>query len=181
MNPQIRTVLLTAPFSALLAAPAMAQERPMYELPKITVTALEGEHPLYAQAVDLYDDPARWDEAAELHKKAADAFPNNDAASYDGYDRAARLFFYVGDYGDARTNMEKAAHVAEASGDIVTAAYRYVDAAFIAVWEGYPGKRRELTATADKLAESPKFGDEDRYQIDALIRGVGALPETEAD
>ncbi len=181
MTPKVRSLLLTVPLSAILAVPGAAQDRPMYELPKITVTVLEEDHPLHAQAAALYDDPTRWEEAAELHKQAADAFPKNDAASYDGYDRAARLFFYAGDYSDARSTMEQAAHVAEASGDVVTAAYRYVDAAFIAVWEGYPGKRRELTAMAEELTAAPSVPDDDRYQIDALIRGVDALPESDPD
>lgn len=60
-----------------------------------------------------------------------------------------RLYFYGDDFGTAREMMERAATVAETTGDIVSAAYRHVDAAFIAVWEGYPGSRREHVQMAE--------------------------------
>ena len=96
-----------------------------------------------------------------------------------GFSRAAVLYFYAGDFAEARKMMEQAADVAEATGDMVAAAYRHVDAAFIAVWEGYPGKRREHVETAEKYAAEYAFEQDDAERISALTRGVASLPVDE--
>ena len=166
---------------ALVPEVAEAQEaelRPMYELPTITVLApVEGD-PLYDQAMALYEQ-ARWEDAAKLHRGAAESMPENDANAYVQYDRAARLYFYAGDYSEAREMMEHAASVAEATGDMESAAYRHIDAAFIAVWEGYPGKRREHVEIAERYANEYDFGKEDASHVYALTRGIGTLPMDE--
>ena len=157
---------------------AVAQEggmRPMYELPTITVTAPAESDPLYERASALYEQ-AKWIEAAELHREAAESMPKNDPNAYLQFDRAGRLYFYGGEYEDSRKMMESAAEVAEATGDMVSAAYRHIDAAFISVWEGYPGMRREHVETAEKYATEYNFDEEDFEQVYALTRGVGMLP-----
>jgi tetratricopeptide (TPR) repeat protein len=155
-----------------------AQDRPAYELPSITVMALSDADPLYESAAALYQ-AGEWEEAARLYREAAEGIPANDPNSYFTYDQAARLYFYAGEYGDARSMMEEAAGVAEATGDMVSAAYRHVDAAFIAVWEGYPGKRREHVMAAEELAAEYDFKKADAEKIGALTRGVAALPVEE--
>ena len=59
---------------------------------------------------------------------------------------------------------------------MIIAAYRHVDAAFIAVWEGYTAKQREHVAMAEKYAAENDFDDENLSRIHALTRGVGSLP-----
>ena len=98
---------------------------------------------------------------------------------YLQFDQAARLYFYAGDFADARKMMERAAEVAEATGDMVSAAYRHVDAAFIAVWEGYPGSRRDHVRAAEEYAASPDMAEADAERIHALTRGVASLPVKE--
>lgn len=61
--------------------------------------------------------------------------------------------------------METAASVAEATGDVVVAAHAWVDAAFLAIEEGYPGKRREFVRNAGRLAQSDLLSDEQRREI----------------
>jgi hypothetical protein len=102
--------------------------------------------------------------------------PPNDPNSYPGFDMAARLYFYGDEFSSAREMMERAAGVATATGDIVTAAYRHVDAAFIAVWEGYPGSRREHVRQAESFASRTNFERAHAARIYALINGVTALP-----
>jgi hypothetical protein len=173
--------VLAALLVTLTPKTAVAQEaelRPMYELPTIIVLApVEGD-PLYDQAMALYEQ-ARWEDAAMLHRGAAESMPENDANAYVQYDRAARLYFYAGDFGEARKMMEHAASIAEATGDMESAAYRHIDAAFIAVWEGYPGKRREHVEIAERYANEYDFGKEDASHVYALTRGVGTLPMKE--
>jgi tetratricopeptide (TPR) repeat protein len=178
----IRFQLLAAAGTAVLVMPGQvgAQEvqRPMYELPSITVMALSEADPLYDEAAALYQAGA-WEEAALLYREAAESMPENDPNSYLTYDQSARLYFYAGDFANARRMMEEAADVAEAAGDMVSAAYRHVDAAFIAVWEGYPGMRREHVQTAEEFAVDYEFNEADAQRIAALTRGVTALPVEE--
>lgn len=154
---------------------AQEQARPTYELPSITVMAPSEADPLYESAATMYQ-AGDWEEAARLYRDAAEGMPENDPNSYLTFDQAARLYFYAGEYGEARQMMEEAASVAEATGDMVAAAYRHVDAAFIAVWEGYPGKRREHVMAAEKYAVEYEFDTADAEKIGSLTRGVAALP-----
>ena len=151
---------------------AGAQDRPMYELPAIEVNVLQTD--LHQQAIDLYEFPERWGEAADLHRQAAENLTKNDAGQFFGYSRAALLYFHAGELQAARRSMQDAAEVAEATGDVLTAANAFVDAAFIAVAEGYDGKRREFVGEARELIESPVLGDEDRAAIVARIEGAPA-------
>ncbi len=151
---------------------AGAQDRPTYELPAIEVNVLQTD--LHQQAIDLYEFPERWGEAADLHRQAAENLTKNDAGQFFGYSRAALLYFYAGELPAARRSMEDAAEVAAATGDALTAANAFVDAAFIAVAEGYDGKQREFVGEAEELIESPVLTDEDRSAILARIEGAPA-------
>ena len=159
-----------------IAVPAAAQDRPSYELPAIEVAVLQ--NVLHQQAIALYEFPDRWLEAAKLHKQAADELPKNDAAQFYGFNRAALLFFYAGEFDDARRAMEDAAEVAEATGDIYTAANAFVDAAFVATAEGFAGKRREMVREARHLSESEWLTPEEKADILERIDGAPAGPES---
>lgn len=169
--------------SGLLALPATAgaqeEPRPMYELPTITVSVLSDADPLYESASALYQ-AGEWKQAAELYRGAAEGMPENDANSYVPFDIAARLYFYAGEYTESREMMEHAAKVAEATGDMVAAAYRHVDAAFISVWEGYPAMRRRHVERAEAYAASGDLSVHDARRVMALTRGVGTLPVSES-
>ncbi|HSM08123.1 MAG TPA: hypothetical protein VLA33_03805 [Gemmatimonadota bacterium] len=177
----LSTFALLAPALAAGQArdmPVEGAQRPMYQLPSLTVVLSEAT-PLNEEARALYEQ-GEWNEAARLYAEAADAMPANDARSYEAYDLASRLYFYGRDYPNARRSMERAAEVAEATGDIVSAAFRHVDAAFIAIWEGFPAVRREHVRRAQDLAGSDTFGVEESQKLAALIQGVELLPMQEA-
>lgn len=157
--------------------PAQTEGRPMYELPTLSVI-VASTSPLDTRAEALYAG-GRWNEAARVYQDAAEDRPSGDAKAYEAYDMAARLYFYGRNFGTAREMMERAAKVAEATGDVVSAAYRHVDAAFIAVWEGYPGSRREHVAAAEAHAAREGVGEEHVRRIRALIYGINSLPVTE--
>jgi len=154
---------------------AEAQNREMFELPALAVTVFQS--PLHSRAMELYDVPERWEEAGELHERAAGLLPKNDAAAYFAYHRAALLYFYAGKTPRARKAMEKAADVAEATGDVLTAAHTWVDAAFLAVAEGYAGKKREFVRAVRELADSELLDDDDRRSILARVDGTTVSPE----
>lgn len=169
-NGMIRTGALA--LVAMMAVPAVAsgQDREMFELPAIQVEAFQ--NPLHIAAMELYEIPARWAEAGELHEKAARQLTKNDAGQFFGFNRAAILYLYSGETARSRRAMEKAASVAEATGDVFTAANTWVDAAFIAVAEGFAGKRREFVANARSLAEAGVLSATDRDAILARIDGA---------
>jgi tetratricopeptide (TPR) repeat protein len=179
MRATLKLVLAGCLLLPALPRAAQAQQqtamRPMYELPTITVTAVAESDPLYERATALYEQ-ARWKDAAVLHREAAESMAPNDPNAYLQYDRSARLYFYAGDYTTSRQMMERAAEIAEAAGDMVSAAYRHIDAGFISVWEGYPGKRREHVALAEQYARDNDFARDDSDHVFALTRGVGLLP-----
>ncbi len=156
------------------AAPAAAQDRASYELPAIEVVALQSN--LHQVAISLYELPSFWELAADLHKQAADNLPRNDAGQFFGYSRAAVLYFHAGEFDDSRRAMEDAAQVAVATGDVFTAANAYVDAAFVAIAEGFAGKKREFVREARELAESEWLTAEERADILARIDGAPAGP-----
>lgn len=175
MNGTMLTGLAAAAALISVTATAEAQEREMYELPALEVTAFQS--PLNRQAMELYETPSRWAEAAELHERAAKVLPKNDAAAFFGFQRAAVLYFYAGESAHSRKSMERAAEVAEATGDVLTAANAWVDAAFLAIAEGYAGKKREFVSNARALAGSDLLDDADRAAIIARIDGS---PDTAA-
>ena len=155
-------------------APATAQDRPSFELPAIEVTVLQSD--LHQVAISLYELPSYWELAGDLHKQAADNLPKNAAGQFFGYSRAAVLYFHAGEFDDARRSMEDAAEVAEATGDVFTAANAYVDAAFVAIAEGYAGKKREFVREAIELADSDWITAEEKADILARIDGAPAGP-----
>ncbi|MBT8477729.1 MAG: hypothetical protein KJO06_02350, partial [Gemmatimonadetes bacterium] len=142
--------------------------------PAIEVTVLQND--LHQTAISLYEFPSYWKLAGDLHKRAADALPRNDAEQFFGFNRAAVLYFHAGEFVDARRSMKDAAQVAEATGDMYVAANTYVDAAFIAIAEGYAGKKREFVSEARSLADSPWVTAEEKAEILARIEGAPAGP-----
>ena len=174
-NATIRTGVLALVAIAAVPAVASAQDREMYELQAIQVEALQ--NPLHIAAMELYETPARWAEAGKLHETAARQLAKNDAGQFFGFSRAAALYLYSGETARSRRAMEKAASVAEATGDVVTAANAWVDAAFIAVAEGFAGKRREFVANARSLAEADEVSEADR---DAILARIDGAPITAA-
>jgi len=155
-------------------APAAAQDRPSFELPAIEVMVQQSD--LHQVAISLYELPSYWKLAGDLHKQAADNLPKNAAGQFFGYSRAAVLYFHAGEFDDARRSMEDAAEVAEATGDVFTAANAYVDAAFVAIAEGYAGKKREFVREAIELADSDWITAEEKADILARIEGAPAGP-----
>ena len=155
-------------------APATAQDRPSFELPAIEVMVQQSD--LHQVAISLYELPSYWKLAGDLHKQAADNLPKNAAGQFFGYSRAAVLYFHAGEFDDARRSMEDAAEVAEATGDVFTAANAYVDAAFVAIAEGYAGKKREFVREAIELADSDWITAEEKADILARIEGAPAGP-----
>jgi hypothetical protein len=87
---------------------------------------------LEAAATALSNSPREWRTKAQLHRRAA-ALRGDDPQAAQSWRLAAWAYSAVGDLGNARVMMERAAARAAARGDVELAANSYVDAALIAV------------------------------------------------
>ena len=138
---------------------------------------------LVARAQALHQTPAQWGVAASLYVRAGGEYAPNDPAGVEAFRMAGRLFTYVGELGRGRDAMEKAAERALETGDVVTAANAYADAAFIAAQDNSK-RTADLARRVIWLADSDKvpaqLREEIRYRIGAAamiaLRQEAGLP-----
>ena len=116
-NGMIRTGALA--LVAMMAVPAVAsgQDREMFELPAIEVEVFQ--NPLHIAAMELYETPARWAEAGELHEKAPRQLTKKEVGQFFGFKRAAILYFYSGETVRSRRGLERRRSVADAARGVV--------------------------------------------------------------
>ena len=143
---------------ALQAAPAAAQQ---IDVEKATE--------LEKQAAALYTQPDRYTQAARLHVRAAQLRPAGDPEQVTDLTMAARLHYYAGNIADALRFMSSAASAAHASGDVVNAAERYMDASHLAFELGRRDAVEQFTEQARLLTFSPLIADEKRDDLRARI------------
>ena len=120
---------------------------------------------LHARATALFSQPHRSREAAILLVQASSLRASQDSTAVRDLLDAGRLFSYARDYRGARGALEHAAGRALDFGLVVTAAHAYVDAAFIAIRQKDVDAMRELTASAERLANSSHVNDAQRREI----------------
>jgi hypothetical protein len=121
------------------------------------------------QAEALYERPASYYRAAELHEFEAAARAASDPLRVEALDRAARLYVYIGEVEKGRTVMAKAARQALSRGDVARAAHAFIDAAFMAAREGDRKLVDDLTNEAAMLALSPLLSASERVAIQRRI------------
>jgi len=110
---------------------------------------------LERQAKDLFSQPERYGRAAKLLQRAAANREIGDPERIRDLHLASRLSYYKGDEGKALTLMQQSAAEALATGDVIAAANRYVDAAFLAKSAGQLEAAAEMVQKATLLAGSP--------------------------
>jgi hypothetical protein len=125
---------------------------------------------LETRAKSLFSSPKRYDEAAKLLLRAAETRSVGDPMRVQDVILASRLTFYRGDETKARALMVRAAEEAAATGDVITAAHAYMDAAFIAREAKETEGIGDLVRKAEMLAHSPLIGQADREGILVRIR-----------
>lgn len=158
-----RSVQAVALLAVFGAAPVAAQ----------TVTADD----LTVRAKSLYETPARYREAAELHVKAAALRPTDDLQRIEDLTMAARLFTYAGYPDEGRFSAEQAAWTALANGDFATAGHVYVDAAFMARDANDKGSVRRLLHAAQWIAEAPTLAAPDQQELRRRMTGDRAVAQ----
>jgi hypothetical protein len=122
------------------------------------------------QAVDLLAFPRRYAEAIKLLLKAAGSREVGDPARVKDFVLASRLAYYRKDVDRSFSFMRHAADEAAATGDVITAAHAYVDAAFIGLKSTNIETIGSLVRRAELLAYSPLIGEQDRHGILVRIR-----------
>jgi hypothetical protein len=127
----------------------------------------------------LYEQPHRFQRAAELHEREAAQRSSDDPRLVEALDRAARLYVYAGVADRAQLLMAQAARQALRRGDVARAAHAYVDAAFIALRMRDLRLANAMTKEADLLVLSPLLTEADRQaivkRIDPARAQLGAL------
>jgi hypothetical protein len=129
-------------------------------------------HEFESRAKSLFAFPKRYDEAIKLFLKAADTREVGDPVRVQDMVLASRLAFYRQDRDRSLAYMLRAADEAAATGDVITAAHSYMDAAFIAKQVGNAETVVKLVKKAELLAYSPLIGDKDREGILVRIRST---------
>ena len=120
---------------------------------------------LHARAEALYTIPARYEDAARLLVRAANAREDADVLAVKELITAAKLYSYANAPRNARSTMKIAAQRALEFGDVGTSAHTYIDAAFLAIrqkdWEDVA----DLVVRAQRLAAARHLNDEERDGI----------------
>jgi len=125
-----------------------------------------------ARARSMFSNPKRYDEAIKLFLKAAETRDVGDPIRVQDIIMASRLAYYREDLGRSLSLMQRAADEAAATGDVLTAAHSYMDAAFLAKEAGTVEVVVNLVRKAEMLAWSPLISALDKEGILARIRSA---------
>jgi len=110
---------------------------------------------LEQQALDLFSQPDKYCRAAKLLQQAAGEREVGDPMRVRDLHMASRLSFYGGKEVAALDLMQQSAEEALATGDVIAAANRFVDAAFLAKSAGDAEAAVKMVKRATLLAGSP--------------------------
>jgi hypothetical protein len=172
MKPTIKFTMAIATVAVLAGAPPVsakqfAAETRMYDPTPKADKARE----LRAQAEALFTQPKQWRKAARLLEQSAELREASDPEAYSCLMYAGRIQASLGDWANARTNLEKAAARALARGAIVEAAHSYIDAAHVAAQEKQIAVARDLVGRATLLAASPLLSVDQKRMLDVRLAG----------
>jgi hypothetical protein len=127
------------------------------------------------RAMKLYGSSNQWRTAAKLHARAAQ-LRGDDIRAVASWRQAAWLYAALGDNGQAREMMRRAAEHATEIGDIEAALGAYVDAAHLAMIANQPERAGELLRRARTLLNSPLLTSSQRQTV---LRRVTEIPRLE--
>lgn len=120
---------------------------------------------LEAAARQLFASPTRYGEAVRLFVQAANEREIGDPLRVKNLAMASRLAYYRGETDNALHLMQRSANEALSTGDVLAAANRYMDSAFLAQELGQTGVVTEMMKKAERLSYSPLLAKEDRDYI----------------
>ena len=161
---------------AALALPAAASAQQQLDPVRVTAIATARADSLHARA-DRHEISTMRDfrKVARLHEQSAELRGEDDARGFECLQVAAHIRHGAGDFRRAADNMERAAQLAAARGDVMNAAVSYIDAAYIAVDLKQGARVREFTRAARLLTESPLITAAQRVQLLSRIQSNAAV------
>ncbi|MGD8278426.1 MAG: hypothetical protein PVH00_10390 [Gemmatimonadota bacterium] len=156
MRTTTKVIVAAAVVAGLGAAgPARADQLPATYAGPGSERATTQAEKLESQALDLFSQPDQYCKAAKLLQRAAKERALGDPVRIRDLHLASRLSYYGGREGKALDLMQQSAAESLATGDVIAAANRYVDAAFLAKSTGDAGLALEMVKKATLLAGSP--------------------------
>lgn len=120
---------------------------------------------LVARAQALHESPSEWAVAASLYKKSASLRAPGDPKAIEALAMAGRLYTYAGESGRGYKAMEAAAEQALGTGDVLTAAHLFAEAAFIAGNYDHNMRSADLVERVVWLAAAPGLTGDQRSEV----------------
>ncbi|MBW3535635.1 MAG: hypothetical protein KY453_10555 [Gemmatimonadetes bacterium] len=115
--------------------------------------------------------PAGFSEAASLYRKAADLRIEGDPQAVRDLMKSGKLSFYAGKRDRAIGDLVRAADMALAFGDVLSAATAYLDAGWIANEAGDGARAYALAVKGARLSQSPLIEASQRKVLEARVEG----------
>lgn len=126
---------------------------------------MEKAEALKAQAVQLFDQPDRWVDAARLLEKSVEYRSAADPETHASLMTAASIWVSAGELSRAYSAARRAGENAHARGAVQDAAHSFISAAAVAASVGHTRDAEELMGRARMLAESPLLDQQERSRI----------------
>jgi len=120
-----------------------------------------------ATRVDRYDD------AADLYRRAAELFGQHPEAA-EAWAWAGKFSYYDGS-AQAVSDLRNAGEMALRYGQVDLAAHSFLDAAWVAHERGMNAEALDLAGRATDLGQSPLLADADRRAIERRVEGTAAI------
>jgi hypothetical protein len=163
-HPIARLAALSLALAFATPAAAQATLSPVKVVTALSSSTSARADEIERRASELVAHVATWRDAAQLYRQAAD-LRQGDPTAPATYRMSAWLYAGSGNRGLARRMLEKAGEQSAATGDPVTAAHTYIDAAFAAAEDGRTDLVRRLVAKARVLAAADVLSQEQRASI----------------
>jgi hypothetical protein len=164
--------VLAAGLFGAMAAPGSASQYAETAVPSASRSKTIDPQEFESRAKSLFSNPKRYDEAIKLFLKAADTREVGDPVRVKDVIMASRLAYYREDMARSLSLMQRAADEAAATGDVLTAAHAYMDAAFLARGFTNADVVVALVKKAELLAYSPLISELDKEGILVRIRSA---------
>jgi hypothetical protein len=161
--------MMMAVLTAISAVPALAVQGSGDVDVAVPSPDTEKAQQLQEQAEALFSQPKQWKKAVRLLEQSADLRGADDAGAYDCLLYAGRIRAAIGDFGGARSSLEKAAEHAMARGAIIDAANAYIDAAHAAVAGKDARGAQQLVDRAALLTDSPMLSAQQKTVLKARL------------
>jgi hypothetical protein len=156
-------------------APAVASGQQTLDPVRVTASASARADRLEAEAAALPTHVSAYKKAARLYEQAAEARGFGDPRAATCLRSAAYLRYYSGDRASSVGLLERAADQSAATGDVVSAANAFVDAAIVAAELKQGERALALGRRGEMLMNSPLLDESQRSALRSRVVGEHAV------